>query len=51
MINTAAGTEKNVLVIIIEFQSCFPRICGFVTTDHEVILWMIVVVKVFAGIL
>jgi hypothetical protein len=51
MIDTAAGTQEKCLVIVIEFQSCFPRICGFirdaVATGHEVLPWMIVVVEVF----
>jgi hypothetical protein len=43
MIDAAAGTREKRLVIIIEFQFCFPRICGFVrdavTIDHEVLLY------------
>jgi hypothetical protein len=51
MIDATVGTQENCLLLVIEFQSCFPYICGFVrdaaTADHEVLLWITVVVQVF----
>jgi hypothetical protein len=53
VIDTTAGTREICLLVVIEFHSCLPCVCGFIgdgtTADHEVLYLIIDVVEVFLG--